>query len=482
MKSPFVWISLCSLGFYQHGFCMFLNQPCGISLGPKIIKGTNSNYQNAQYMAGIANLTMLLCGGTIIHKDFVLTAAHCTYENNDTLFVNLGAYNINHPIDQIRVSNSMPHPEFNNINYVNDIALLKLERSVQFSIYLQAICILMDNFMANQVRQYNALGWGKTEKADHSDILQAISLNRTHPMNCYIRMGLYPDPKQICAESFGDTCSGDSGGPLITKIRIGERSFNTQLAIISFGNIGCGGVGIYTDISPYLGWIAQNIGINLGDQVKRKVNDVFLYEDCTGHAINSILTATIYGHHFNAKGVLITDRHALTIADVSRESPYTLAIELMGREFRANAFFKAPNNIGIVLIHLKNRLEIRDALKPICFLDTAKFDGSLSITGLMPHGSSNYVTNVKSLNWKMCEQRLGKKIKANQFCVKNINKQSAPQNAGTTGDLLVKEISNALGMRHIILLGLVDFSVNGVYVITSALAHAEWISGIVSQT
>ncbi|XP_039482946.1 CLIP domain-containing serine protease 14D [Drosophila santomea] len=482
MKSPFVWISLCSLGFYQLGFCTFLHQPCGNSLGPKIMNGTNANYAKASYMASISNLTMVFCGGTVIHKDFVLTAAHCIHGKKDTLFVNLGAYNINHPTDKIRVRYSMPHPEFNKMNYVNDIALLKLERSVHFSFYIQAICILMDNIMANHVRRYNALGWGKTENAAHSDILQAISLNRTDPMDCYIRMGLYPDPKQICAKSYGDTCSGDSGGPLITKIWITGRSFDTQLAIISYGTTECGGVGIYTDISPYLGWIAQNIEINPGDRVTRKVNDVFLYEDCTGHAINSILTANIYGHHFNAKGVLITDRHVLTIADISRESPYSLAIELMGRGFRANAFFKVPDNIGIVLIHLKNRLVIRDALKPICFLETAKFDGSLSITGLMPHGSSNYVTNVMSLNWKMCEQRLGKKIKANQFCVKNINGQSAPQNAGTTGDLLVKEVSNALSMRHITLLGLVDFSVNGVYVITSALAHAEWISGIVSQT
>ncbi|XP_043644984.1 ovochymase-2 [Drosophila teissieri] len=441
-----------------------------------------TNHPNAQYMAGISNSTKLICGGTIIHKDFVLTAAHCTYGNKDTLFVRLGAYNINHPTDLIRVSYSISHPEFNKTNFVNDIALLRLERSVHFSFYIQAICILMDNIIANQIRRFTALGWGKTQKAKQSDFLQVVSLNRTDPNDCYYMMGLYPDPKQICAKSYGDTCTGDSGGPLISKIGTRTRIFDTQSGIISFGTAECGGVGMYTDVSPYVGWIAQTIGINPGDKVRRKVNDVFLYEDCTGHDMDSILMATIYGLHFSAKGVLVTDRHVLTIADVSRESPYSLAIEVMGTGFRANAFFKQPNDIGIVLIHLTNRLQFRGALKPICILETANFDGSLSITGLMPYGSSNYVTHVESLYWKWCEYQLGKNIKANQFCVKNIYGQNSLQNFGTTGDILVKEVSNASGMRHIVLLGLVDFSVNGVYVITSAMAHAKWISETLNQT
>ena len=59
----------------------------------------------------------------------------------------------------------------------------------------------------------------------------------------------------------GDSCEGDSGGPLIE-----ERS-RTIVGIVSFGN-GCGErffPGVYTQVSFYIHWIKQVIASNLND-------------------------------------------------------------------------------------------------------------------------------------------------------------------------------------------------------------------------
>ena len=64
--------------------------------------------------------------------------------------------------------------------------------------------------------------------------------------------------EQLCAGGvFGiDSCSGDSGGPLMVK-----RFYWIQEGVISFGNQCAleGWPGVYTRVSSYLGWIRQNI-------------------------------------------------------------------------------------------------------------------------------------------------------------------------------------------------------------------------------
>lgn len=67
----------------------------------------------------------------------------------------------------------------------------------------------------------------------------------------------------ICAGGTGqDTCSGDSGGPLILRDSKGNPSFDRVVGIVSFGPKECGqqGVpGVYTRISQLRSWIDGKI-------------------------------------------------------------------------------------------------------------------------------------------------------------------------------------------------------------------------------
>jgi len=65
----------------------------------------------------------------------------------------------------------------------------------------------------------------------------------------------------ICAGEVGkDACQGDSGGPLVCQSAGGGES--KLCGVVAWGN-GCGFEGypgVYTRVSYYADWIAENVG------------------------------------------------------------------------------------------------------------------------------------------------------------------------------------------------------------------------------
>merc|ERR1712013_972538 len=80
----------------------------------------------------------MMCGGTILNKRYVVTAAHCLYDGSNQLTVKGGA--------KFRVMvgehDHCKHPKFDpNVSPDNDIAILKLSKDLTFSDKIKPACL-----------------------------------------------------------------------------------------------------------------------------------------------------------------------------------------------------------------------------------------------------------------------------------------------------------------------------------------------------
>ncbi|XP_017119998.2 CLIP domain-containing serine protease B15-like [Drosophila elegans] len=241
--------------------------------GPKIVNGTNARPFDTAWMASLYNISHntneFICGGSLIHKRFVLTAAHCSLRQ-EKLLVRMGESDRSCPAWKCRglkeydVIEAIPHPQFNiSGRFENDIGLLKLQTEVTFNDHIRPICFILDEAVhAERIQRFRAFGWGATLQNVQSSKLQTIKLTRKNSKNCLKNYNI-PDAndQQICAgNDFGDTCIGDSGGPLASDfIYRGKTSF-VLFGIVSYGGRFCNlNAAVYTNAMSYKDWVADNV-------------------------------------------------------------------------------------------------------------------------------------------------------------------------------------------------------------------------------
>ncbi|XP_020804451.1 chymotrypsin-like protease CTRL-1 [Drosophila serrata] len=232
----FLWTILISVLMIYRSTGRMLEENCGSSLvRSKVVNGQNAEREAASWMAAIRNTERFICGGTVIHRNFVLTAAHCI-EGQSNLFVMLGAYNKSNPAQEYSVSLAVIHNGFSIITLQNDIGLLKTSQDIQFGFDVYPICIILHPMMKSRVdsmETFEGYGWGNTKRNQKSELLQQITLQRYNRSWCnrYLRNNPLTS-NQLCAGSWnGDTCQGDSGGPLTKKIPINGQEIQVQVAI-----------------------------------------------------------------------------------------------------------------------------------------------------------------------------------------------------------------------------------------------------------
>ncbi|XP_062869451.1 granzyme B(G,H) [Trichomycterus rosablanca] len=179
-----------------------------LTLQHNIVGGRVSVPHSRPYMVFIRDVrSNTVCDGFLVSKSFVLTAAHC---NKPSIVVFLGVndtMNVNYE-DAIFVK-KIPHPNYNNKTFENDIMLLKLDKPADFSKTVMPIALPESK---NEAFTRNCLvtGWGNTDFRHNfpSRVLREVNVTISKASNCTV-------PDMMCSEGNTGPSHGDSGGPLV---------------------------------------------------------------------------------------------------------------------------------------------------------------------------------------------------------------------------------------------------------------------------
>jgi len=247
-----------------------INNNCGQRFVGMIVNGKVTRAHELPFMAAMINNGRQFCGGSVVDKRHILTAAHCVYHmsKNDVnnLRVVVGDQDIKNSFDvqsakTYTVKRVVRHKNFDINTLFHDVAILSLSQDINFDYTVQSVCLdrqASHDFTGTTVQ---VAGWGATSagsstsstlrKVDVRVWSNAVCADNQHYGSTSSRI----TSNQICAatpESRKDSCSGDSGGPLFYCNPKCE-----QIGIVSFG-IGCAEAkypGVYTRVSKYINWI-----------------------------------------------------------------------------------------------------------------------------------------------------------------------------------------------------------------------------------
>lgn len=177
------------------------------------------------------------------------------------------------PVNEVPVVQTIKHEDYQKDQEHNDIALLRLQWPVTFTYFIKPICLPF----ASALRQKNpasdrfdVAGWGRTEFDSRSNTKLRVTVGGVTNSHC---ASVYQTamPKQsivdtqMCAggQPNKDSCSGDSGGPLMAQYQDNAGNSYWYIAgVTSFGPKTCGlrgWPGVYTRVSKYLDWIQDKV-------------------------------------------------------------------------------------------------------------------------------------------------------------------------------------------------------------------------------
>ncbi|XP_044265436.1 uncharacterized protein LOC123011851 [Tribolium madens] len=274
----------------RHKNIGLLPKNCGyFDTDNKIVNGNKTGLFEFPWMALLSYRTargpQFKCGATIINERYILTAAHCITNNKYPLIgVRVGDHNIQTqkdceltsegdlvcapPYQDLSIEEIIPHPSYDTALHTNDVGLLRVTRMNLSLENTRPVCLPLD-----KARNYNftnrncvVTGWGVTETGRSSPDLLKVQIPIVSHEECN---KLYQDVtkithQQLCAggKTKGDSCGGDSGGPLHVMSLLYDDTRLVQQGIVSFGPRNCGaGVlpGVYTRVAYYMDWILDNM-------------------------------------------------------------------------------------------------------------------------------------------------------------------------------------------------------------------------------
>uniref|UniRef100_H0VGA3 Granzyme H-like n=1 Tax=Cavia porcellus TaxID=10141 RepID=H0VGA3_CAVPO len=231
-----------------------------LEAGTEIIGGREAKPHSYPYMAFVQRLVgeeIRRCGGVLVRKKFVLTAAHC---NGSSINVILGAHNIKKQEKTqqvIRVKRAIPHPDHVPGSFSSDIMLLELERKAKQTKAVQPLRLHESMSQANPGDTCLVAGWGKTTLSNDSlpATLQEVELTVQDEQECKSAIHAYSALTEICVgdpKEMKISSEGDSGTPLVCN--------NMIQGILSYAEKDDTPLVVFMKVSHFLPWIKKTMG------------------------------------------------------------------------------------------------------------------------------------------------------------------------------------------------------------------------------
>ncbi len=265
---------------------------------PKIVGGVDANVSDFPFIAAIGSVNQQgnfgqFCGGTLISDTWILTASHCSVDDQGVvldaskikLAARLGSTDRTKDGQLVNISRVILHPEYDTVGADSkanteddgvvlgyDIALWELSSPVSLagSLYtLEMLSPELETLTADNTLA-TAIGWGTLFSGGPSpDNLQVVHLPIANPQQCLdANKAVFPSlanfNTQICTgvlEGGIDTCQGDSGGPLLVRSQDNTKWFHAGAT--SYG-AGCALPqlpGLYARTSVLSAWVKETAAL-----------------------------------------------------------------------------------------------------------------------------------------------------------------------------------------------------------------------------
>ena len=234
----------------------------------RIIGGYEAKPNLHSYAVSLFDKVGHFCGGSLITRNCILTAAHC---QGGRYSVALGRHDLRtNEGQEIRMKKELPHPNYDEFTTDFDFMLVFLRSPATLNGKVSLVKLNDDPSVPYVGESVTPMGWGDIDRRDDvsklSDKLMKVQVNVISRRECDDSSGTidgYHDSyngqitqNMLCASSpRKDSCQGDSGGPLVTTY--GEK----QVGVVSWG-IGCASEhfpGVYARVSRVHPWIQREV-------------------------------------------------------------------------------------------------------------------------------------------------------------------------------------------------------------------------------